>query len=43
MTTTGSCWPRMLARIDAVDADIDALDAEIEAHLAPFGRRGRPA
>jgi len=28
---------RMLARIDAVDADIDALDAEIEAHLAPFG------
>ena len=27
---------RMLARIDAVDADIAALDAEIEAHLAPF-------
>ena len=28
---------RMLARIDAVDADIAALDAEIEEHLAPFG------
>ncbi len=27
---------RMLARIDAVDADIAALDAEIEALLAPF-------
>ena len=28
---------RMLARIDAVDADIAALDTEIEAQLAPFG------
>lgn len=28
---------RMLARIDAVDADIAALDTEIEALLAPFG------
>jgi transposase len=28
---------RMLARIDAVDADIADLDAEIEEHLAPFG------
>lgn len=27
---------RMLARIDAIDADIAAVDAEIEAHLAPF-------
>lgn len=27
---------RMLARIDATDADIAALDAEIEDHLAPF-------
>jgi transposase len=27
---------RMLARIDAIDADIAAIDAEIEAHLAPF-------
>lgn len=27
---------RMLARIDATDADIAALDREIEAHLAPF-------
>ncbi|MGB8385126.1 MAG: IS110 family transposase [Dermatophilaceae bacterium] len=27
---------RMLARVDAVDADIAALDAQIEAHLAPF-------
>ena len=27
---------RMLARIDAVDADIAALDAQIEEHLAPF-------
>jgi transposase len=27
---------RMLARIDAIDADIDAIDAEIEAHLAPL-------
>ena len=26
----------MLARIDAIDADIAAIDAEIEAHLAPF-------
>ena len=28
---------RMLARIDAVEADIAALDTEIEAQLAPFG------
>lgn len=28
---------RMLARIDAVDADIAALDAQIQEHLAPFG------
>ena len=28
---------RMLARIDATDADIAALDAVIEDHLAPFG------
>jgi transposase len=28
---------RMLARIDAVDADIAALDTEIEALLGPFG------
>ena len=27
---------RMLARVDAVDADIAAVDAQIEAHLAPF-------
>ena len=27
---------RMLARIDAIDADIAAIDAEIETHLAPF-------
>lgn len=27
---------RMLARVDAVDADIAALDAQIEEHLAPF-------
>ena len=27
---------RMLARIDAIDADIAAVDAQIEAHLAPF-------
>lgn len=27
---------RMLARIDAVNADIAALDAQIEEHLAPF-------
>jgi transposase len=27
---------RMLARVDAVDADIAAVDAEIEGHLAPF-------
>ena len=26
----------MLARIDAVDADIAAVEAEIEDHLAPF-------
>jgi transposase len=28
---------RMLARVDAVDADIAALDAQIEEMLAPFG------
>ncbi|MFC6704705.1 IS110 family transposase [Flexivirga alba] len=28
---------RMLARIDAVDADIAAVEAQIEQHLAPFG------
>ena len=27
---------RMLARVDAVDADIAAVDAQIEEHLAPF-------
>jgi transposase len=27
---------RMLARVDAVDADISALDAKIEAEMAPF-------
>ena len=27
---------RMLASIDALDADIAAVDAQIEAHLAPF-------
>ena len=27
---------RMLARVDAVNADIAAVDTEIEAHLAPF-------
>ena len=27
---------RMLARVDAVDADIAAVDAEIDGHLAPF-------
>jgi transposase len=27
---------RMLARVDAVNADIAALDAQIEEHLAPF-------
>jgi transposase len=27
---------RMLARIDAVDADIAALDTQLEEHLAPF-------
>ena len=27
---------RMLARIDAVNADIAALDSEIGEHLAPF-------
>jgi transposase len=29
---------RMLARIDALDADIAALDAQIEAQLAPFAQ-----
>ena len=28
---------RMLARVDAVDADIAAVDTQIEQHLAPFG------
>jgi transposase len=28
---------RMLARIDAIDADIAVVDAQIEVHLAPFG------
>ncbi|GAF49193.1 transposase [Rhodococcus wratislaviensis] len=27
----------MLARIDAIDADIAAVDEQIEAQLAPFG------
>ena len=35
-TITGSCSPRMLARIDAVNADIAAVETEIGEHLAPF-------
>ena len=34
---------RMLARIDAIDADIAALDAQIEAAAGPFRRRRWPA
>ena len=32
---------RMLARVDAIDADIAALDGKIEEMIAPFRRRGK--
>ena len=33
-TTTPSCWARMLARVDAIDADLADLDARIEQQIA---------
>ena len=34
---------KMLARVDAIDADIAEVDARIEAMIAPFADSGGPA